>query len=168
MVHVEITRKDAFRVIGAKTWIGGETDNSAFAAFWESSHEDGTIDLIRSHRKRGASVTNSDMIGLSCTENDPNVREFFFYVCAETDAQQPASGLEIREVGSYLWAIFSTEGTDIDALMECEIYAWKEWLPGNGAYEHDNGPEMEVYPAADRIEYWIPIRRAQANATGGR
>ena len=159
MVDLEITQKEAFRVTGVKTWIGGASDNEAFAAFWHASHENGTVELIRSHARRGESVTTSDMIGLSCTENDPNLREFFFYVCAETDLVEPPAGLEIRQVDSYLWALFSTEGNDIDALMRCEMYAWKEWLPQNGEYEHDNGPEMEVYLSENRIEYWIPVRK---------
>ena len=159
MVDLEITGKESFLIAGVKTWIGGADDNEAFSRFWRSCHENWTVGLIRSCAKSGASVTNSDMIGLSCTEDNPNVRKFFFYVCAETDLAEPPDGLEIREVDSYLWAIFSTRGSDIDALMRCEMHAWKEWLPENGEYQHDNGPEMEVYLAEDRIEYWLPVRK---------
>jgi len=40
---------------------------------------------------------------------------------------------------------------------------WKEWLPNNGLYEHDNGPELEVYFAENKIEYWVPIREIANN-----
>ncbi len=157
MVHVEITKKDAFRIIGVKTWIPG-TDNQAFAEFWQTSLNNGTIDQITPYRKATHGITNSDIIGLSCTENDPNVREFFFFISVETDQHEPVTNLELYAIDAYAWAIFSTEGSDIHALMECEMYAWKEWLPQKGTYCHDNGPEMEVYLHANRIEYWIPIR----------
>jgi len=158
MVHIEIIKKDAFRIIGVKTWIPG-TDNQAFAEFWQTSQRNGTIDRIKPYRKTTEGITNSDMIGLSCTENDPNVREFFFFICVETDQREPVAHLELHDINAYVWAIFSAEGSDIHALMECEMYAWKEWLPKNGTYCHDNGPEMEVYLSTNRIEYWIPIRK---------
>lgn len=43
--------------------------------------------------------------------------------------------------------------------MECKMYAWKEWLPNNDLYKHDNGPEMEVYFDENKIEYRLPTRR---------
>ena len=42
--------------------------------------------------------------------------------------------------------------------LECEMFAWKKWLPNNGTYIHENGPELEVYFEENKIEYWIPIR----------
>jgi predicted transcriptional regulator YdeE len=36
-----------------------------------------------------------------------------------------------------------------------------EWLPNNSLYEHDNGPELEVYFDENKIEYWLPIRRKE-------
>jgi predicted transcriptional regulator YdeE len=42
--------------------------------------------------------------------------------------------------------------------MECEMYAWKNWLEENGKYIHDNGPELELYFSDNKIEYWLPIK----------
>ena len=41
--------------------------------------------------------------------------------------------------------------------MNYEKYAWKEWLPNNNWYEHDNGSEIEVYFDDNKIVYWLPI-----------
>ena len=160
MIHVAITKKEAFRIIGVKTWIPG-TDNQAFAEFWQASQRNGTIERITPYRKATDGITNSNMIGLSCTENNPTVREFFFFIGVETEQHEPVANLEMHDIDSYTWAIFSTEGSDIHALMACEMHAWKEWLPKNGEYCHDHGPEMEVYLPTNRIEYWIPIRKIQ-------
>ena len=39
------------------------------------------------------------------------------------------------------------------------MYDWNEGLRNNSLFEHDNGPEMEVYFDYNKIEYWSPIRR---------
>ena len=159
MVSVRIEKKEAFNIIGIKTWIP-ETDNNAFAEFWERCIREGDVEEIKKFGKnKEISCTNSAILGLSCTEKDPNIRSFYFYIAAETDEVSNRGKYEVYEVKPYEWAIFSSGGNDISALMECEMYAWKEWLHNNGLYEHDNGPEMEVYFDDIKIEYWIPIRK---------
>ena len=158
MVTVRIDLKPAFRVIGIKTWIP-DTDNAAFGRFWQQCHADGAIAGLRKYCKDAqTSQTRSAILGLSCTEKDPAVRSFDFFVAVETDEVQDQGRYEVRTVPSYRWAIFSSEGSNLEALMACEMYAWMEWLPGNGTYVHDLGPELEVYFDEDRIEYWIPIK----------
>ena len=157
MVSVRIQEKPQFRVVGVKTWIAG-TDNAAFGEFWQKCHADGAIaDLGRFCKDSQSSQTGSTILGLSCTEKDPVVRSFDFYVAVETDEVQDQGRYEVRVVPAYHWAIFSSEGSDIDALMACEMHAWQEWLPHNGIYAHDLGPELEVYFQEDKIEYWIPV-----------
>ena len=46
MVSIRIERKEAFNVIGAKTWIPG-TDNNAFGEFWKRCHQEGDIEKIK-------------------------------------------------------------------------------------------------------------------------
>jgi predicted transcriptional regulator YdeE len=159
MVSVNIQNKSEFYVIGAKTWISG-TDNSLFAAFWRTCQTDGTIERItKFHKEKELSITKSAILGLSCTEKDPSVRSFYFYISVETNENQDRGEYEVVRVKPYQWAIFSSAGNDINALMECEMYAWMEWLPKNGTYIHDQGPELEVYLTENKIEYWIPIRK---------
>lgn len=158
MVSVSIQNKGEFQVIGVKTWISG-TDNSLFAAFWGNCQSEGLIEQItKFNKEKDSSITKSAILGLSCTEKDPSVRSFYFYIGVETNELKNQDKFEVLKVRPYTWAIFSNEGNDIHALMECEMYAWTDWLPNNGTYIHDNGPEIEVYFQENRIEYWIPIR----------
>lgn len=159
MVSVRIENKEAFQIIGVKTWIPG-TDNSAFAEFWKRCHQEGDIEKIKKfNKKRESSCTKSVILGLSCTENNPSIRSFYFYIAVETDEVSNHGKYEVYKVKPYEWAIFSTNGNNIEALMECEMYAWKEWMPDNKQYEHDNGPEIEAYFDDNKIEYWLPIRK---------
>jgi len=158
MVDVIITNKETFEILGKKIWIEG-TDNEQFGRFWEECHKDGTIDILRKYTSDPCgSVTKSAMLGLSCTENDPNNRNFWFYIGVETKETPDVADLEKYKIEGYKWAIFRTEGNDIEALLECEMYAWKHWLKENGKYIHDNGPELEVYFNENKIEYWLPIK----------
>lgn len=158
MVSITIENKPEFNIIGLKTWISG-SDNDLFGDFWKKCHTEGEIEFIRKFStKYENSVTKSEILGFSRTDEDPTVRSFYFYIAVETQENENQGKFELVKVKPYRWAIFSNQGKDIDALMECEMYAWKEWLPNNGIYIHDNGPEMEVYFQDNRIEYWIPIR----------
>ncbi len=161
MVIVRIQQKTEFKVIGVKTWIP-DTDNNAFCEFWQKCHADGTLAELRKFSKDPlTSQTQSAVLGLSRTEKDPAIRSFDFYVAVETDEVQNQDRYEVRTVPAYRWAIFSSEGSGLEALMACEMYAWREWLPGNGIYIHDLGPELEVYFQEDKIEYWIPVKEKE-------
>lgn len=159
MVTVRLVSKEAFNIIGIKTWIPG-TDNEVFGEFWEKSYKHGEVERIMKFSKnKENSCTKSTILGLSCTEKDPNIRSFYFYIAVETDEVSNQGKYEVYKVKPYEWAIFSSDGTGVDSLLESEMYAWKEWLPNNNLYEHDNGPEMEVYFDNNKVEYWLPIRR---------
>ncbi len=161
MVSIRIERKEAFNVIGAKTWIPG-TDNNAFGEFWKRCHQEGDIEKIKKfNTMKKSSQTKSAILGLSCTEKDPSVRSFYFYIAVETDEISNQGEYEVYRVKPYEWAIFTCDGHDINALMECEMHAWAEWLPNNSLYEHDNGPELEVCFDENKIEYGLPIRRKE-------
>ena len=123
MVAVRIENKEAFNIIGIKTWIPG-TDNNAFGEFWERCHREGDVEEIKKFSKnKDNSCTKSAILGLSCTEKDPNIRSFYFYIAVETDEVSNQGKYELYKVKPYEWAIFSSDGNDIDALMECEMYA---------------------------------------------
>ena len=104
------------------------------------------------------SITQSTVIGLSNTEKDPSIRAFDFYIAVETD-KKPSDirTFDTLQVKPFTWAIFSSEGNDFSALMECEMFCWTQWLPKNGKYIHDYGPEIEAYFSTNKIEYWVPV-----------
>jgi AraC family transcriptional regulator len=158
MVSVRIEERSSFAVVGMKCWISG-TDNEAFSAFWKKAHQEGHVERIKKYcDQTSGSQTRSAIVGLSCTEDDPSVRSFWFFVAAETKLREVPERYELHNVGAHRWAIFSNDKNNVEALLECEMYAWKEWLGSNREYEHDNGPEIEAYFDEEKIEYWIPVR----------
>jgi len=155
MVEVSIKRQPAFSIIGQKTFI---TNHDQFAAFWQECHNNGVIGLLDEIRAaHGNPITQGTHIGFSCTEKDPTNRDFHFFVAVEyPQGYDKYAPLEIHEVSSFDWAIFSQSSSEISALIECEMYAFQDWLPVSG-YQHAFGPEMEVYHAGERIEFWLPV-----------
>lgn len=164
MVTVDIRRTPKFDAVGVKTWISG-TDSSQFGEFWREQGQNGNLERLRAYGKRSDQAIGARFIGVSDTAKDPNLREFFFYVAVEADPSLPIrdSGIERISVGEYAWAVFSEGLVGVESLLACEMHCWTEWLPGNGHYEHDFGPEMEAY-FDDRVEYWIPIREKRPGA----
>ena len=158
MVDVLITEKNNFDIIGTKTWIGG-TENEQFGLFWDKNHENGNIEMLKKYNMDVKyTETNSSIIGLSCTEKNPFIREFWFFIGVETNENSNNKIFEKYRINAYKWAIFKNNGNDFNALMECEMYAWKYWHLEKSKYIHDNGPEMEVYFNENKIEYWLPIK----------
>lgn len=154
MVNVSLESKNEFSVIGKKTFITGLEQ---FSEFWKASHDNGLIERLNRIRKNyGSPVTKGTHIGLSCTEADPDDRNFNFFICVEyPNAPDIFEDLEVHQVKSFHWAVFSKQSTEISALFDCEMDAFKEWLPLS-KYKHDFGPEMEVYHD-DKIEFWLPV-----------
>jgi AraC family transcriptional regulator len=64
--------------------------------------------------------------------------------------------------------VFENRGALPFALIDSEMYAFREWLPNSG-YDHANAPEMEVYPidhstlGGTLVEFWLPIRKKICN-----
>ncbi len=164
MIRVRIERKPGFRIIGRKIWISGTDGNEVFGQFWKESQENGLVKRLNEIRadKREAIIDNG-VFGVSCVENDPSNRSFYFYIGAECDECPKDAGLEEYSVPACEWAVFENRGAMPDSLVESEMYAFSQWLPNSG-YIHANAPEMEVYPWSDSSEegtlseFWLPIK----------
>lgn len=155
MVKVRLENKPAFDVTGIKTWISKVED---FHNFWSKCHEDDTISTLKSLNNHNiGELTQSLVFGVSRVENDPNNRDFYFYIVTEY-AGNDNENFETFTIPASLWAIFESKGDVSNALFEAEMYAFKEWLPSSG-YIHSKAPELEVYPLHDSqiIEFWLPI-----------
>lgn len=155
MVNVRFENKPEFEVTGIKTWISKVED---FQNFWSKCHEDDTISTLKSFGNHNAGVfTQSLIFGVSRVENDPNNRDFYFYIATEY-AGNGNKDFETFTIPASQWAIFESKGDVLTALFEAEMYAFKEWLPSSG-YIHANAPELEVYPVRDSqiVEFWLPI-----------
>ena len=157
MIRHRIEAKPTFSVSGVKTWISGQ-NNEEFAAFWNACNTDGTCERLQAASSDyKCNVTHSSVMGISRVEKDPQNRAFDFYIAAESD---PVPGFEFFTVREGIWAIFEGDGNDPMALIRAEMEAFMNWLP-NSEYEHDNRPEIEVYPSGTDVyvEFWLPVRK---------
>jgi AraC family transcriptional regulator len=164
VVAYRLLERPAFAVAGKKTWISGQ-DNSLFGRFWERCRAEGLFEVLDWVRVAHAGPqTNGVTLGISRVEQDPSNRSFYYMIAVESSEEAGReAGLETYQVPACQWAVFECRGQVPDSIVEAEIYAFTQWLPGSG-YVHANAPEMEVYPPeADQgyCEFWLPVRREE-------
>ena len=165
MIKHRIEKRPSFVVTGVKTWIGGTDGNEAFGHFWDECKSNGILDeLSKISGGKPGSETGAMFLGLSAVDKDPSNREFDFYVAVEGSAGATECRFECYAVPAATWAVFRTTGAMPDALVEAEIHAFRDWLPGSG-YVHANAPELEVYPPSQLangmlVEFWLPVTAA--------
>jgi AraC family transcriptional regulator len=166
ITNPRIIDRPAFDMVGKQTWIGGP-DNEAFGRFWQQCSADGTLDLLRRiSGDRPGTQTHGMVIGVSRVEVDPSKRDFFFLIGIEAPegyCREAVDGLERYTVAASRWAVFNGSGTMPLSLVQAEMHAFMEWLPGS-PYTHAPAPEMEVYPPGQPAapgetlcEFWLPI-----------
>ncbi len=163
MVPYRIIERPSFLVAGRKTWISGQ-DNSLFGQFWEECRAQGLLERLAdvSCGQPGAQ-TGGVTLGISRVESDPARREFYYMIAAETAASEfgrrPG---KLRSAGEYVGRLHLHAGKCRSRIVEAEIFAFSQWLPGS-EYEHAFAPEMEVYlpgvsDDAYTCEFWLPIQ----------
>jgi AraC family transcriptional regulator len=165
MVNYRIVERPAFEIIGRKVRVGAQ-DNDLFGRFWEQCKNEGLFQQFGqiTHWKPGPQ-TRGVTLGVSCVENDPRVREFYYFIAVEKPEGTATTELETHAVPASQWAVFECHGKVPDSIVEAEIYAFTQWLP-NSEYTHALAPEMEVYPPesdgssdSNYCEFWLPIMK---------
>jgi AraC family transcriptional regulator len=162
MIKHRLLQKPAFDVIGKKTWISGQ-DNELFGRFWVDCQKQGLFELFEQLRgNQPGTQTKSSVLGISCVEQDPLNRAFYYMIAIEKPEKQ-STELELYHIPESHWAVFECDGKVPASIVESEIYAFAGWLPASG-YEHARAPEMEVYFAGNDgasennyCEFWLPI-----------
>ena len=164
MTRYRIVQRPAFQVVGKKTWISGQ-DNGLFGQFWEQCTAEGLFELFKQiSGLQPGPQTRGVTLGVSCVEQDPAKREFYYLIAIEASQDCTDIGLERYQVPASQWAVFECHGKVPDSIVQAEMYAFMEWLPTSG-YVHANAPEIEVYPPEsdgssedNYCEFWLPIR----------
>ncbi len=163
MVMWRVVERDSFVVAGQRTWISDQ-DNSLFGSFWAQFREEGLLsELPRLRGSEPGACTGAAVMGVSCVDEDPADRAFWFWIAAELGPEAIAEartlGLLVREVPACTWAVFDGGHTLPDSLVAAEMYAFGEWLPESG-YVHAAAPELEVYlpTASGDCEFWLPVK----------
>jgi AraC family transcriptional regulator len=163
MIPYRIVNRPAFQVVGKKTWISGQ-DNDLFGRFWEQCRAEGLFEVFKQiGGLQPGPQTRGVTLGVSCVEQDPSKREFYYLIGIESAQDCTALGLESYHIPASQWAVFECRGKVPDSIVQAEMYAFMEWLPASG-YVHANAPEMEVYPPEsdggsedNYCEFWLPI-----------
>ncbi len=161
MAQYRLVERPSFKVVGQKTWISGQ-DNALFGRFWDQCASAGLFTQFESLGGfQPGMQTGGVTLGISRVENDPACREFFYMIAIEEPQDAPENSLEVYQMPAGLWAVFECRGKMPEALVESEIYAFTQWLPGSD-YTHAMAPEMEVYPPGQDgpevcCEFWLPV-----------
>jgi AraC family transcriptional regulator len=166
MITYRIEDYPAFDVIGWKTWISGQ-DNELFARFWEKCNAEGLFDRFKEMDcLKPGKQTHGMPLGISCVDQDPTKREFFYMIAVEKPEGETPAGLETYHIPARKWGVFECHGKIPESIVNSEIFAFMEWLPKSG-FIHAHAPEMEVYfPGNDQdsdesyCEFWLPIEPA--------
>lgn len=164
-VKYRLIERPAFEVIGRKSWIADQED---FGHAWEQAQAEGLMDALqRISGFRPGAQTGGATLGISRVEQDPSVRTFYYMIAVEKPRHCPPTDLEGYQVPAALWAAFECHGKVPGSIVEAEMYAFMEWLPGSG-FVHAHAPEMEVYPPGGSgdsddsyCEFWLPVERRE-------
>lgn len=166
MINYRIVERAPFDVIGKKVWIAGVEDGATFGRFWDQCRAEGL--LARFEHLTGCQPgpqTHGVTLGISRVDQNPAKREFFYMIAIEKpEGCSSWDDMETYRVPATQWAVFECHGSLPEALVQAEMFAFREWLPASG-YVHANAPEMEVYPPGsdgqnddNYCEFWLPVK----------
>lgn len=155
-MEYQIVQKDAFRIVGIRTAIPQDIDDSfcQVPQFWmENAAKIPAVSAL-------IDGTVPGLLGV-CTCRDGRFEHY--YIAAATQAPAP-EGMWEEEIPACTWAIFSGSGTMPESIQGLQKRIVTEWLPGSG-YEWAQAPDVEVYltpPGAPDFAFqvWLPVRKA--------
>ena len=135
-MEYQIVQKEAFRIVGIRTPIPQDIDDSfsQVPQFWAENA--GKIPEV------GALIdgTVPGLLGVStCHEG----KFGHYYIAAATQAPVP-EGMWEEEIPACTWAIFSGSGAMPEEMQKLQKRIVTEWLPDSG-YEWAQAPDVEVY-----------------------
>ena len=158
-----IEKKDAFKLICKKKQVTkpqGDTATEDISAFWNEVGADGTMDKICRY---GKFDTYHGVLGI-CFSDELADSGFPYGIGTEYNgAPLTDAGLDIVEIPSYTYAVFTCRGNMPDAFKDTYKRICTEFFPQSN-YEYGQGVELEVYPSADvqnpeySCEIWIVVK----------
>ena len=155
-MEYQIVKRKAFRIVGFRTLIPTDLDESFQAApkFWAE---------IGPRQAELFPLMNGEPMGIlgACAYGE---EKNYYYIAVASDAAPPDCGCAWT-VPAATWAVFSGQGPAPAAIQELEKRIVSEWLPDSG-YEWAPAPDIEVYltaPDAEtaKFQVWVPITKRQ-------
>lgn len=154
-MNYRFVEKEAFKVVGKKAVISNQNGENfkTIPKFWNTCFEDGTVKALEK-----ACVDKMGVMGICANFK----KDCFDYYIAANCGANPPEGMICLEIPKFTWVVFEAVGPIPGAIQDIWKKIFSEWLPTN-EYEHDNGPELEVYGPGDpsKADYksyvWIPV-----------
>lgn len=156
-MEYQIVKKDAFRIVGFRTSLPVDVEESfqVVPQFWsEAGQRIGELIPLMAHEMPG-------VLGVStCHLPEEN----HYYIAVASDAPVLA-GMHEWTVPAATWAVFSGQSRQPMDIQELQKRVVTEWLPDSG-YEWAQAPDVEVYLSApgteeQQFQVWLPIQKAE-------
>lgn len=156
-MNYEVRQEPASRLVG-REWDVSTRDGENFRTipgYWEETMKDGSLQKLMELAKPDGLFAGA-CLGVAFDIDDANDR-LKYMIGVESDQRDLPPGWSAREVPAMTYAIFKDQGSPLPKAIERTLTRiFQEWFPST-KYEHDDGPEIEVYHDESRYEIWIPV-----------
>lgn len=151
-----IVEREAFQVVGRvlNTTCRDGANFREIPKFWNDGYAEGWIPRLES-------LAGKMAMGV-CLPMDPGQDDLSYMIGVEAGPELAGEEWTVYTVPALTWAVFTAVGPLPGSIQETFQRIFQEWFPSTN-YEHDHGPELEVYLDGDssapdyRCEVWIPI-----------
>ena len=165
-----IEKREAMRMIGFEKIISFENSYQEIPGFWKEFGErycgqprqDGTPEEERIRQTIAECVVGEFGV---CVEDETDRDHFRYYIAGAYQGGEVPEGMKVFEIPASEWAKFKCTGAMPDALQTVNTRIFKEWLPGNPAFEIAFHMNIEWYSNGDTCSesyesgIWMPVRR---------
>ena|GEM_PF-2897970 len=156
MFDVKIEKKAGFIIAGHNMQLPIQSSEDIEKLFGEA-HKSGVIaKLSELSAAKTDSVTNATYLGIAKPKPEGGID---YYFAAEVSKAAETGDLEIIPVPTTNWAIFTSEGANLENIARLEQYAYGEWLQG-ADWKLVDLPQMNAFFFDNDKEYmqlWLPV-----------
>ncbi len=159
IMDYKIEKKDAFKVLGNRRTFDYETAKTVVPKFWQEHFASG----------KGKTVCGEFGINIDLKMGHDS---FEYLIADRYSGGEVPEGFEVREIPSFMWAVFPCRGPMPTALQDVNTKIFTEWLPSLSEYEFAAGYCVEMYDDPTKYpkgtadgnyycEIWIPVKKKQ-------
>ena len=163
MFDVKIEKKAGFIIAGHNMQLPIQSSEDIEKLFGEA-HKSGLIaKLGELSAAKTDSVTNATYLGIAKPKVEGGID---YYFAAEVSQTAEIGELEVIPVPTTDWAIFTSDGANLDNIAKLEQYAYGEWLQG-ADWKLVDLPQMNVFFLDNDKEYmqlWLPVTKKVTKA----
>ena len=169
-MNFRVEKKDSLRLVGFEQVFRAEDSYEKIPKYWDEITAAYAPHLMQGQAPEGETerFIAAHHVGEFGVCIDDMGSDRFHYMIAGYDRGDPApETMTVRSIAAGDWAVFDCT---LATLQSTNTAIWKEWLPGNSAYELAGMYNLEWYspeglPGPDRkCQIWLPVRRRNDKA----